>query len=106
MDLKVFRSEFSAKEGLCIQELLNLGGGFKCGYARFPAGGILPHDGLGVHDHDEVCIIFKGHLTVESDSESLDLSLGDVALIPRGTYHRSVVPKDQDCELFWFAVSN
>jgi mannose-6-phosphate isomerase-like protein (cupin superfamily) len=58
------------------------------------------HGSLAWHSHeheDEVFFILKGHLRIEMESQSVDLSEGEMFVVPKGVRHNPVA--EQECHL-------
>jgi mannose-6-phosphate isomerase-like protein (cupin superfamily) len=58
------------------------------------------HGSLAWHSHeheDEVFFILKGHLRIEMESQSVDLSEGEMFVVPKGVRHNPVA--ERECHL-------
>src|SRR5262245_33983304 len=58
------------------------------------------HGTFGWHTHadeDELFLILKGRLRIEMDAGPVDLGVGDVYVVPKGTRHNPVA--EQECHL-------
>lgn len=58
------------------------------------------HGSLAWHSHDhedELFLILKGHLRIEMESGNVELSEGEMFIVPKGVRHNPVA--EQECQL-------
>jgi len=58
------------------------------------------HGSLAWHSHDhedELFMVLKGHLRIEMDEGTVELSAGDVYVVPKGVRHNPVA--DNECHI-------
>jgi mannose-6-phosphate isomerase-like protein (cupin superfamily) len=58
------------------------------------------HGSLAWHSHeneDELFLVLKGHLRIEMESGSIELSEGEMFVVPKGVRHNPVA--EQECHL-------
>jgi mannose-6-phosphate isomerase-like protein (cupin superfamily) len=58
------------------------------------------HGSLAWHSHDhedELFMVLKGHLRIEMDEGTVELSAGDVYVVPKGVRHNPVA--DDECHI-------
>lgn len=57
-------------------------------------------------DQDEVFIVYRGQLTVETRSQRVELGPGDMVVVPRGTEHRTGSPETAEFVLLGTDVTS
>ena len=75
------------------------GATLEVGTGFFPAGAEVPDQGQSVHSRREITLILEGDLSVTCGGETARLASGDIATIPAGEPHKTVV--HQDTRLLW-----
>lgn len=87
-----------------VQHLLELHtqgrAALQVGSVRLAAGERVPSEGTSQHPVDEISLIVRGSLRAESAGEQVQLTAGEVTLIPAGEAHWAVAG-EEGAEIFW-----
>lgn len=98
--MKVIRNSEIDKEQLF--SVLVTGDNLQFGFARIPVGQCLPQKGVSKHPTEEICIVTKGSIRVETTDGIEYLDAGDISFMPRDVEHRNVNVGDTEVEMFWY----
>ena len=99
--MEVFRADFP-EGGELLRSLRTFaanGATLEVGTGCFQAGAEVPEHGQSVHSKREITLILEGDLSVTCGGETTRLGDGDIATIPAGEPHKTVV--HQDTRLLW-----
>ncbi|MGE5633387.1 MAG: cupin domain-containing protein [Caulobacteraceae bacterium] len=74
------------------------------GFARIPVNQCLPQTGVSKHPTEEICIVMKGSIRVETPEGIEYLNAGDISFMPEDVEHRNVNVGDTEVEMFWYTA--
>ncbi len=96
-----FRAEFPEGDELLrsLRTFAESGATLEVGTGFFKAGAQVPEHGQSVHPKREITLILEGELSAICGGETTRLGAGDIATIPAGEPHKTVVHKDT--RLLW-----
>ena len=99
--LEIFHAQFPEGDELLksLRTFAANGAILEVGTGFFPAGVQVPEHGQSVHSKREIALILEGELSATCHGETVRLSPGDIATIPAGVPHKTVV--HQDTRLLW-----
>lgn len=98
--MKVIRNSEIDKNPLF--SVLLTGEHLQFGFTRIPVGQCLPQQGVSKHSTEEICIVMKGSIRVETPDGIEFLNDGDISFMPKDVEHRNINVGDTEVEMFWY----
>ena len=99
--MEIFHADFPEGDELLksLRTFAANGTTLEVGTGFFRAGTQVPEHGQSVHSKREVTLILEGELSATCGGDTIRLGAGDIATIPAGEPHKTVV--HQDTRLLW-----
>lgn len=99
--MEIFHAEFPEGDELLksLRTFAANGATLEVGTGFFQAGTQVPEHGQSVHSKREVTLILEGELSATCGGKTTKLCAGDIATIPAGEPHTTIVHRDT--RLLW-----
>jgi len=99
----VKRSEIDTKSSLSVVITKDNAGAENCqaGIGRLQVGKSVPVEGFSKHPTEEICLILKGKIKVETQDKVEYISEGDLVFMPKNEEHKNTNIGDVEAEIFW-----
>ncbi|MBA1336047.1 MAG: hypothetical protein HPY66_2006 [Firmicutes bacterium] len=99
----VKRSEIDTKSLLSVLITKDNAGAenIQVGIGRIQVNKSVPEKGFSKHPTEEICLILKGKVRVETPNRIEYLNKGDIVFMPKDEEHRNTNVGDREAELLW-----